>query len=78
MVVVVLRHDTAAAARWTLLFIVRAFFNDTITVAVWTGFHVRLLGMLPDYIRCCLADPAIAARPRHFRFTSESGHVRCN
>jgi hypothetical protein len=42
MVVVVLRHDTAAAARWTLLFIVRAFFNDTITVAVWTGFHLRL------------------------------------
>ena len=27
-------------ARWALLFIVRAFFNDTITVAVWTGFHV--------------------------------------
>jgi hypothetical protein len=25
-----------------LLFIVRAFFNDTITVAAWTGFHVRL------------------------------------
>jgi hypothetical protein len=23
-----------------LLFIVRAFFDDTITIAVWTGFHV--------------------------------------
>ena len=76
MIVIVIPYETAATARWALLFIVRAFFNDTITVAVWTGFHVRLLGMLPDYIRCCLADPAIAARPRHFRFTSESGRVR--
>jgi hypothetical protein len=49
---------------WALLFIVRAFFNDTITVAVWTGFHVRLMGMLSqlrDYIRRCFADPPIAA-----------------
>ena len=52
--VVVVRYKTTATARWALLFIVRAFFNDTITVAVWTGFHVRLMGMLPqprDYIR---------------------------
>ena len=35
------RHQaqTTATARWALLFIVRAFFNDTVTVAVWTGFH---------------------------------------
>jgi hypothetical protein len=33
--------------RWALPFIVRAFFNDTITVAIWTGFHVRLMRMLP-------------------------------
>ena len=39
MVVVVVRYETTATARWALLFIVRAFFNDTITVAVWTGFH---------------------------------------
>jgi hypothetical protein len=45
MVVVVVRYETTATARWALLFIVRAFFNDTITVAVWTGFHVRLMGM---------------------------------
>jgi hypothetical protein len=53
---------TTATARWALLFIVRAF-NNTITVAVWTGFHVRLMGMLPhprDYIRWCFADPAVA------------------
>jgi hypothetical protein len=37
---VVVRYETTATARWALLFIVRAFFNDTITVAVWTGFHV--------------------------------------
>src|SRR5215831_10204428 len=41
MAVIVIRHETAATARWTLPLIVRTFFNDTITVAVWTGFHVR-------------------------------------
>jgi len=38
--VVVVGYKTTATARWALLLIVRAFFNDTITVAVWTGFHV--------------------------------------
>jgi hypothetical protein len=42
LAVVVIRYETTATARWALLFIVRAFFDDTITVAVWTGFHVRL------------------------------------
>jgi hypothetical protein len=46
LAVVVIRYETTATARWALLFIVRAFFNDTITVAVWTGFHVRLMEML--------------------------------
>ena len=75
MLVVVVRYETAATARWALLFIVRAFFNDTITVAVWTGFHVRLMGMLPqprDYIRWCFADPAIAACP----LSAKSGHCK--
>jgi len=40
LVVVVVGYKTTATARWALLLIVRAFFNDTITVAVWTGFHV--------------------------------------
>jgi hypothetical protein len=44
---VVVTYETTATARWALPFIVRAFFNDTITVAVWTGFHVRLMRMLP-------------------------------
>jgi len=39
-VVVIIRYETTATTRWALLFIVRAFFNDPITVAVWTGFHV--------------------------------------
>jgi hypothetical protein len=39
LAVVVIGYETTATARWALLFIVRAFFNDTITVAVWTGFH---------------------------------------
>jgi hypothetical protein len=42
MVVVVIGHKTTATTRWTLLFIFRAFINDTITVAVWTGLHLRL------------------------------------
>jgi hypothetical protein len=77
MLVVVVRYETAATARWALLFIVRAFFNDTIAVAVWTGFHVRLMGMLPqpaDYIRWCFADPAIAARQHDVRLSSKSRH----
>ena len=37
---VVIRYETTDTARWALPFIVRAFFDDTITVAVWTGFHV--------------------------------------
>ena len=42
MVVVIIGHETTAAARRTSLFIVRAFVNDTTTVAVWTGFHLPL------------------------------------
>jgi hypothetical protein len=38
--VVVIRYETTATARWALPFIIRAFFDDTIAVAVWTGFHV--------------------------------------
>jgi hypothetical protein len=38
-IVIVIRHETTAAARWALLLIVRTLFNDAITVAVWTGFH---------------------------------------
>ena len=34
---IVIRHETTAAARWAC-----TLFNDAITVAVWTGFHVRL------------------------------------
>ena len=41
LAIVIISYETTATARWALLFIVRAFFNDTITVAVWTGFHVR-------------------------------------
>jgi hypothetical protein len=47
LAVVVIGCETTATARWALLFIVRTFFKDTITVAVWAGFHVRLTRMLP-------------------------------
>jgi hypothetical protein len=43
LAVVVIMYKTTATARSASLFIVRAFFNDTITVAVWTGFHVCAL-----------------------------------
>src|SRR5262245_63685121 len=45
MAVIVIRYETTATARWTSPFFVRAFFNDTNTVAVWTRFHVRLMRM---------------------------------
>jgi len=41
-VVIVIRYETAAAARWALLFIVRTFFNDAFAIALWAGFHTRL------------------------------------
>jgi hypothetical protein len=44
MVVGIVGYETTATACWALLFIVRAFFNNPITVAVCTGFHVGLMG----------------------------------
>jgi len=41
-IIIVNRHESTAAARWALLLIVSTLFNDAITVAVWTGFHVCL------------------------------------
>jgi hypothetical protein len=40
-VVIVIRYETTAAARWALLFIVGAFFNYAFAVAIWTTFHTR-------------------------------------
>jgi hypothetical protein len=37
-IIIFIRHETTAAARWASLLIVRTLFNDAITVAVWTGF----------------------------------------
>jgi hypothetical protein len=41
-IIIFIRHETTAAARWASLLIVRTLFNDAVTVAVWTdfGFHV--------------------------------------
>ena len=41
-IVIVIRHETTAAARWASPFVVCALFNDAITVALWTGFHMCL------------------------------------
>ena len=43
VVAVVVRYKTIPTARRALLFIARAFFNYTITVAVRTGFHLAML-----------------------------------
>jgi hypothetical protein len=59
LAVVLIRYETTAIARLALLVIVHAFLNDTITVAVWTGFHVRLLEMVP-----CFANPAVKEKGR--------------
>ena len=76
MVVVVIRDQTSATARWTSLFIVRAFVNDTITVAVWTGFHLCLHssrwqrngrgagGWQPSINRCCILSAKDSGRTR--------------
>jgi hypothetical protein len=43
-IIIFIRYETTAAARWASLLIVRTLFNDAITIAVWTGFgfHVCL------------------------------------
>jgi hypothetical protein len=54
-----------------LLFIVRAFFNDTVTVAVWTGFHVcaswGCYHTSAIYIRWSFADTAVGRMGSHDR-----------
>jgi hypothetical protein len=49
-----------------LLFIVRAFFNDTITVAVWTGFQAEhcatsYLAAALDFLKPGLGRHAVEA-----------------
>jgi hypothetical protein len=44
LAVVVIGYETTTTACWTLLFIVRTFFNNTITVAVWAGFCAPHVG----------------------------------
>jgi hypothetical protein len=72
-IVVVIRYETTAAAGWTLMFIVRAFINYTITVAIWTNFsfHLCLMWMLtihpqpPTVPGFCLEFPLnVAANSR--------------
>ena len=41
-IIIVIGHETTTAACWALLLVVRTLFNDAITVALWTGFHVCL------------------------------------
>jgi hypothetical protein len=66
MAVIVIRYETTATTRWTSPFIIRAFFNDTITVTVWTRFHVRLVGMIPhpNSIRLCDHCGRVVGRQR--------------
>ena len=69
LAIVIISYETTATARWALLFIVRAF-NDTITVAVWTGFHVRLMGMLYPSPAIISASASLIRLLRHVRMMS--------
>ena len=40
LAIVVIGYETTTTASGALLFIVCAFFNDAITIAIWTGFQV--------------------------------------
>jgi hypothetical protein len=59
-IVVVIGYDTAASARWTLMFVVRAFIDHTITVAVWTRFSFHVPTIFPGRV------PKKAARSRQW------------
>jgi hypothetical protein len=63
--VVVIRYDTAATTHWTLVFIVRAFINYTVTVAVWTRFSFH-------------GDPTLADLPLRFEISVNKPLRRCN
>jgi hypothetical protein len=45
IVVVIIGCETTATARGALTLIVRLLVDDTITIAVWTCFHVYLMRM---------------------------------
>jgi hypothetical protein len=57
IIVVVIRYDTAASTRWTLVFIVRAFINYTITVTVWTARRKGFEPLTPDSKSAELKSP---------------------
>jgi hypothetical protein len=57
-IIIVIRHETTAAARWALLLFVRTLFNNAITVALWTGFHLCLPGYHRQSRRRGIAAPA--------------------
>ncbi len=57
-IIIVIRHETTAAARWALLLFVRTLFNDAITVALWTGFQLCLPGYHRQSRRPAIAAPA--------------------
>jgi hypothetical protein len=42
LVIAVIRHETTAAARWALLLVVGASFNDAIAVAIRASLHLYL------------------------------------
>jgi hypothetical protein len=66
MVVVVVRYETTTTARWALLFVVCAFFNDTVTIAVRTGFHAQVCYFVHNLSSACIL--ALISGP-----TSDSG-----
>ena len=71
LIIIVIRHETASAARWALLLIVRTLFDHAITVAVRTGFSFHVC--LPADIFASLTHQRNA--PREHRQLCDVGHL---
>jgi hypothetical protein len=69
LIIIVIRHETTAAARWALLLFVRTLFNDAITVALWTGFSP-----VPPWISSSIKKAGRRFTGRHVLIQSRHDH----
>jgi hypothetical protein len=61
-IIIVIRHETTAAARWALPLIACTLFDDAIAVALWTGFGFHV----------CLPVDSLASTQLKEKFRSQS------
>ena len=57
--IVVIRHETKAAARRALTFVVRIFVNDTIAITVWTRFYFHVAARASGSDPTCSCSPLV-------------------